>query len=246
MTIIVSQFLDQCQYGATQAALPAMVCRTTAVDLTPRDTPLREAASRNRALQEKASTKARETLMSDNPEKLSGLLEAVARDQDVAAFEALFRHFGPKVKTYMLRRTKSAQIAEELMQETMMAVWHKAALFDSRRGSVSAWIYTIARNQFISAYRRENRPEFDPNDPALVPEQVEPADVGLENRQEGERLQSAMLELPDEQRELLQRAFFGDVSHNALSEEFRLPLGTVKSRIRMAIAKLRKSLEERS
>jgi RNA polymerase sigma factor (sigma-70 family) len=183
--------------------------------------------------------------MTEDPEDMSQLIAAVARVQDVSAFEKLFRHFGPRVKAYMMRHTRSHQTAEELMQETMMLVWNKAALFDPDKGNASTWIFTIARNTFISAYRKQNRPEFDPNDPAFVPDEIEPADVEFQNRQEADLVHAALKELPEEQRELVQRSFFGDVSHSDLAEEFGLPLGTVKSRIRMAIAKLRKSLGER-
>lgn len=186
-----------------------------------------------------------EAVIDETPEEWARLLDAVASRGDVAAFEILFRHFGPRVKTYMLRQTKNLHMAEELMQETMVTVWRKAALYDPARGNVSAWIFTIARNLFISACRKQNRPEFDPNDPAFVPATTEPADVGLASRQDAETLHAALLDLPSEQRELVQRSFFGDVPHSTLAQEFGLPLGTVKSRIRMAIAKLRKSMEDR-
>lgn len=183
--------------------------------------------------------------MSETPEEFARLVAAVASRRDVAAFEALFRHFGPRVKTYMVRQTKNPQMAEELMQETMITVWNKAALFDPLRGNVSAWIFTIARNLFISACRKQKRPEFDPNDPAFVPAGAETTDAGLESRQEAQVLHEAISNLPAGQRELVQRSFFGDVPHSTLAEEFDLPLGTVKSRIRMAIARLRKSLGDR-
>ncbi|MCM2291800.1 sigma-70 family RNA polymerase sigma factor [Allorhizobium sp. BGMRC 0089] len=185
------------------------------------------------------------TLGDGDTEDMGRLLLAVGRDRDVSAFETLFRHYGPRVKSYMARKSSDSQAAEELMQETMMAVWNKAALFDPERGHVSAWIFTIARNLQISAYRKERRPEFDPNDPAFVPEDVEPADRELEAREQSERLHKAMQALPEEQLALLKKSFFGDVPHSALAKEFNLPLGTVKSRIRMAFAKLRASLDER-
>ncbi|MGX5668390.1 sigma-70 family RNA polymerase sigma factor [Rhizobium daejeonense] len=186
-----------------------------------------------------------EAVMDEPPEDLARLLDAVASRRDIAAFEKLFRHFGPKVKTYMLKQTKNLHMAEELMQETMITVWRKADLYDAARGTVSAWIFTIARNLFISACRKQKRPEFDPNDPAFVPAATEPADVGLASRQDAETLRAALRDLPPEQRELVQRSFFSDVPHSTLAEEFGLPLGTVKSRIRMAIAKLRKNMEDR-
>lgn len=222
MTITVSNFAHGCHYGPLES-LPL----------------LRPAAKRKPTVASRMSG----MVMSENPEELDRLLESVALRRDVAAFEVLFRHFGPKVKTYMLRQTRNPQLAEELMQETMMAVWNKASLFDAARGNPSAWIFTIARNLFISSYRKQNRPEFDPNDPAFVPENVEPAEVVLQGLQEAESLRAALNQLPEEQRELVSRSFFADVPHSALAAEYGLPLGTVKSRIRMALAKLRKSME---
>lgn len=179
-------------------------------------------------------------------EEMPRLLLAVGQNRDVEAFETLFRHFAPRVKAYMARQARDSQVAEELMQETMMVVWNKAALFDPERGNVSAWIFTIARNLRVSAYRKAKRPEFDPNDPAFVPDDVPPADEELESRQEADRLHKAMRDLPKEQMELLQRSFFHEVPHSALAKEFNLPLGTIKSRIRLAFAKLRAAMDDKS
>jgi RNA polymerase sigma factor (sigma-70 family) len=178
-------------------------------------------------------------------EDLSAILAAVAQNRDVAAFEVLFRHYAPRVKAYMARLARDGQMAEELMQETMMAVWSKAAQYEPSRGNVSAWIFTIARNQRIDAYRKARRPGFDPLDPAFVPDDEPPADTQFEERQEAERLRLAMTTLPEEQRELLKESFFNDRSHSAIAEALGLPLGTVKSRIRLAFAKLRTALEDR-
>ena len=93
------------------------------------------------------------------------------------AFETIFKYYGPKVRAYMAKLARDGQAAEELMQETMLAVWNKAEQFDPARGNVSSWIFTIARNQRIDAFRREKRPTFDPSDPAFVPDDVPPADV---------------------------------------------------------------------
>nr|WP_230987465.1 sigma-70 family RNA polymerase sigma factor [Allorhizobium terrae] len=183
-------------------------------------------------------------VMDIETEDMPRLLAAVGRDRDVEAFETLFRHYGPRVKAYMARQSRDAQAAEELMQETMMVVWNKAALFDPARGNVSAWIFTIARNLRVSAYRKEKRPEFDPTDPAFVPDDVAPADLELESREDADRLHKAMRELPKEQMELLQRSFFHDIPHSVLAKEFNLPLGTIKSRIRLAFAKLRAALDD--
>lgn len=175
-----------------------------------------------------------------------GLLKAVATERSVEAFEVIFRHFGPRVRIYMLRQVRDAQAAEELMQETMMTVWNKAALFDPARGNVSAWIFRIARNLRIDAHRRDKRPEFDINDPAFVPDDAPAADVQMEEVQDAERLHRALALLPKEQLDLLKRSFFDEVSHSAIAEQLGLPIGTVKSRIRLAFAKLRAALESRT
>ncbi|CAH0338911.1 sigma-70 family RNA polymerase sigma factor [Rhizobium sp. CECT 9324] len=176
----------------------------------------------------------------------SKLLAAVGRDRDVEAFEQIFKHYSPKIKAYMAKLARDGQMAEELMQETMLAVWNKAAQFDPLRGNVSSWIFTIARNQRIDAFRKERRPTFDPTDPAFVPDDVPAADVEYEGRQEADRLRRAMETLPPEQLELLKMSFYKEASHSAIAAELGLPMGTVKSRIRLAFAKLRAALEQRA
>lgn len=172
------------------------------------------------------------------------LLEAVGSDRDLEAFEALFRHYGPRIKAYMASLTRDGSLSEELMQETMIAVWNKAAQFDHQRGNASTWIFSIARNLRIDAYRKNRRPDFDPNDPAFVPDDTPPADAAFEEQQEAERLRSAMAVLPPEQLELLRLSFFNECSHSSIAERLNLPLGTVKSRIRLAFSKLRAALED--
>jgi RNA polymerase sigma factor (sigma-70 family) len=176
---------------------------------------------------------------------MSDLLVSVGLNRDVEAFEVLFRHYAPRVKAYMARLCRDGTAAEELMQETMMVVWNKAAQFEPSRGTVSTWIYTIARNVRIDVYRRTKRPEFDLNDPAFVQDDAPPADKAFEAFQEAERLHRAMATLPAEQLDLLKRSFYEDDSHSAIAEALSIPLGTVKSRIRLAFAKLRAALEER-
>ena len=178
--------------------------------------------------------------------KLAQLLTAVGQKKDVEAFEALFRHYGPRVRAYMAKLARDGQASEELMQETMLAVWNKAHQFDPARGNVSSWIFTIARNLRIDAYRKTKRPAFDPNDPAFVPDDVPSADVEFEQQEEADRLRRAMSTLPAEQLELLKLSFFNEASHSAIAAKLGLPMGTVKSRIRLAFAKLRAALEDRS
>jgi RNA polymerase sigma factor (sigma-70 family) len=180
---------------------------------------------------------------SDATPSMAALLVAVGARRDVEAFEALFRHFAPRVKADMARLAGDSHLAEELMQETMVAVWNKADRFDPAKGAASTWIFTIARNLRIDAFRRDNRPDFDPNDPAFVQDDVAPADEMFESQEVSAQLHLAMASLPEEQVALLKLAFFEDRSHSAIATSLNMPLGTVKSRLRLAFAKLRAALD---
>ncbi len=180
---------------------------------------------------------------SDATPSMAALLAAVGARRDVEAFETLFRHFAPRVKAYMARLAGDSHLAEELMQETMVAVWNKADRFDPAKGAASTWIFTIARNLRIDAFRRDNRPDFDPNDPAFVQDDVAPADEMFESQEVSAQLHLAMASLPEEQVALLKLAFFEDRSHSAIATSLNMPLGTVKSRLRLAFAKLRAALD---
>lgn len=187
-----------------------------------------------------------DTVRKNIEREFPALLRAVAAERSVEAFEVLFRYFGPRVRAYMARQVRDAQAAEELMQETMIAVWNKANLFDPARGNVSAWVFTIARNLRIDAHRRNKRPEFDVNDPVFVQDDALSADLQMEEMQDAERLHRALATLPKEQLDLLKCSFFDDIPHSAIAQKMGLPIGTVKSRIRLAFAKLRAALEGRS
>lgn len=173
-------------------------------------------------------------------DKMTQLLLQVGRSRDVDAFEALFRHFGPRIKAFMAKVDRSR--AEELMQETMMTVWRKAGLFDATRGVAASWIFTIARNQRIDALRRDRRAEIDPDDPALVPETPVAADQALDSRQNAKLMREALAKLPSEQFQVLELAFYQDQSQSEIATHLALPLGTVKSRMRLGFAKLRAAL----
>jgi RNA polymerase sigma factor (sigma-70 family) len=183
---------------------------------------------------------------SENPADMSELLERVGQTADVSLFEELFKQFAPRVKSYMAR-SGSPGSAEELMQETMVAVWNKSALYDRRRGSAATWIFTIARNLRIDAYRHEKHPEYDEDDPALQPETSPSADKFLEANETAAAVRAALTSLPADQAEVLRLAYFEDKSQTAVAAALSVPLGTVKSRMRLAFTKLRAALgEERS
>lgn len=172
------------------------------------------------------------------------LIEAIAGTQDKTAFRQLFDHFAPRLKSYLLRLGADPAMAEDVAQEAMVIVWRKAASFDRRQAGASTWIFTIARNKRIDRLRRERRPELDPDDPGLVPAAEPAPDRQLQDDEARTRIAAAMRALPDEQADLVRRAFFDDESHSRIAEERGLPLGTVKSRIRLALTRLRHEMKD--
>jgi RNA polymerase sigma factor (sigma-70 family) len=170
----------------------------------------------------------------------AALMQRVRVHQDRAAFAVIFQHFAPRVKAFLMKSGSDAALAEEFAQDVMATLWHKSAQFDPSRASLATWIFTIARNRRIDYFRRARRPEPEALDwgPESEPDQ---ADI-FEAAQETRRLTAAIAALPDAQRALIQRAFYGDLSHSEIAAETGLPLGTIKSRIRLALERLRQSM----
>lgn len=171
-------------------------------------------------------------------------MRLVILQRDIAAYELIFKYFAPRIKAYMMKLTADRQLAEELMQETMITVWRKASHFDSSKGALSTWIFTIARNLRIDAIRREKRPKFDPEDPAFIPDEAPAADSIITAQQSADALRHAMERLPTEQSELLKMSFYDDYSQSIIAAKMNIPLGTVKSRMRLAFDKLRIALSQ--
>jgi RNA polymerase sigma-70 factor (ECF subfamily) len=174
--------------------------------------------------------------------RLNAAVTAVAGCRDRIAFQTLFDHFAPRVKGYLMKLGAGNAVAEDLAQEALLAVWRKAALFDPTKASASTWIFTIARNLRIDAIRKERRPELDPTDPALRPETERQADETMDWSQAEDRLRLALAELPREQSQIIELSFLAEKPHSVIASELGLPLGTVKSRIRLAMARLRLAL----
>jgi RNA polymerase sigma-70 factor (ECF subfamily) len=177
-----------------------------------------------------------------SPADYAALIEAIARRRDRTAFAELFTHFGPRVKAWMLRAGSSPTAADELTQETMLAVWQKAHLFDPAKAGVSTWIFTIGRNLRIDAVRRERHPSDLLLDPTEEPDVPVQADRVLALLQQEVRIRSALSLLPPEQAEVIRKAFFEDKVHAEIEQELGIPLGTVKSRLRLAMNRLRSAL----
>ncbi|MDQ6434072.1 sigma-70 family RNA polymerase sigma factor [Mesorhizobium sp. LHD-90] len=182
-------------------------------------------------------------MTSTQEDDFSQLASRVARERDRDAFTRLFDHFAPRLNGYLQRLGMDAGAAEDLVQEVMSVLWHKAHLFDPAKSSLGTWLFRIARNRRIDLLRRDRSHLLDPSDPILVPDDPEPADRGIEARQRDESVRAAMAALSGEQLELVQYAFFVGLTHSQIAERTGLPLGTVKSRIRLAFGRLRKILE---
>ncbi len=177
-------------------------------------------------------------------DEAADLIEAIASRQDRAAFASLFRHFAPRVKAFIMRGGTDAEAAQEVAQEALIMVWRKAASFDRERASAATWIYTIARNKRIDLLRRSARP-IDTEDWLVVyaPED-EDADKSVLAGQTYTRVKELLGGLSEDQLVVIRKAFFEDKTHTVIAEELKLPLGTVKSRIRLALGRLREALEK--
>lgn len=176
-------------------------------------------------------------------QRFAALAKAVAERRDQAAFSDLFDYFAPRLKSWLLRQRMPDGEAEELVQEVMIVLWHKAALYDPTRSSLSTWLFRIARNRRIDMQRRSRVRVLDDTDPGLQPAAAPAADETLESQDRDAQVRAALSELPREQQELLRAAFFLGQSHSEIAEVTGLPLGTVKSRIRLAFGKLKRRLE---
>lgn len=176
---------------------------------------------------------------------MSDLVLAVGLRRDRVAFAGLFAHFAPRLKAYLIHGGCDPSSAEEVVQEVMVTVWRRAETFDPKLAGAGTWVFTIARNKRIDMVRRERRPEIDLSDPALVPEAEPSADHVVESTQGAKQLHAALTGLPTEQREILRLAYFEELPHSEIAQRCDLPLGTVKSRIRLALDRLRKCLKDR-
>ena len=187
------------------------------------------------------------SLMNDNSKKLSTwdeLLVRVGRDRDKSAFAELFDYFAPRVKSFLLRFGTDMSLAEEIAQEAMIMVWRRAETYDPRQSAASTWIFTIARNKRIDRLRRENRPLPDMTDPAVMPESIETGEIQVARMQQEKKIRHALKNLPEEQAKMIFSAYYEEKSHREIAEESGVALGTVKSRIRLALNRMRAQIDE--
>lgn len=169
-------------------------------------------------------------------------LLALIADQDRAAFAELFERFGVRIKAFMLRGGASNEDADEIAQEVLVTVWRKAHLFNPEKAAASTWIFAIARNRRIDMIRRAARPEPDPEDPLFQPDPEPGGYQALSAQELAARVRGCVAELPEDQRAVLRAAFYDGLSHSEVAAHLDLPLGTVKSRIRLAFKAIRGAL----
>lgn len=172
------------------------------------------------------------------------LLQRIAAGGDAGAFAELFRAYVPRLKSYMMRQGADATTAEELAQETLMTVWRKARLYSGEKGSPTTWIFTIARNLRIDRLRREVVWQALPEGHDETPSDDIAADESIDLDERSRRVRSALAELPPDQHEVVVLAFVEGLSHNEIAARLGLPLGTVKSRMRLAYGKMRGRVED--
>ena len=173
----------------------------------------------------------------------SSLLKQIAQLRDRQAFAKLFDYFGPRIKSFMMRKGANAEQAEDLVQETLIAVWTKAAMYSPERGSVSTWVFTIARNLHIDKLRRERSQLYTDLEDFDAPDLSAGAEESLGRSQEDNHVAAALAQIPEEQRQLLILSYVDDVTQSEIAKRMNLPLGTVKSRMRLGYQRLRKILE---
>ena len=167
----------------------------------------------------------------------------IANDRDQSAFELLFRYFAPRIKSYCLKLGADASAAEEITQEAMVSIWRNAGQFDPSKAAPSTWIFTIARNLVIDRFRKSRRPQLDYSDPAFVPDDPLPLDRLIEQTQLQDKVRQILNSLSSNERNVLMLSYFENLSHFEISRQLSLPVGTVKSRIRLAFGKIRSRLE---
>lgn len=187
---------------------------------------------------------ARQKDVTPSPKELIRLIGAVAKEQDRNAFAQLFAYFAPRVKSFLMRSGLADSVAEEVTQEVMIALWCKASYFDPSRAGASTWVFTIARNQRIDRLRRTRSEAtdglFDPSDEPYAPLSGEDIAITTEREQE---ISKALETLSAEQATIVRLSYFADKPHSEIARDLGIPLGTVKSRIRLALNRLRTMLD---
>lgn len=190
-----------------------------------------------------ANTWGLDIMSRERHDRFARLSKAVADKRDQSAFSELFGYFSPRVKSYFIQLGADPEQAEDLTQDVMSVLWHKAHLFDPTKSSLSTWLFRVARNRRIDVLRRDRSGLIDVHDPIFIPPEPASPDEIVEVDQRDENVRRALSLLQDKHADIIRMSFFLGLSHSQISEKCDLPLGTVKSRIRVAFQKLRETLE---
>ena len=168
----------------------------------------------------------------------------IAENKDRSAFRALFDHFAPRLKSYLIKLGLTGDRAEDVAQDVMVTLWQKAAQFNPEKAKVSTWIFRIARNRHIDIIRKQKYPEVNADNHMVNMVAPEKTDEPLEGAQTANLIKLAMATLKNNQQDVIKLSFFEELSHSEIAERLDLPLGTVKSRIRTAFQTLRREIGE--
>ena len=184
-----------------------------------------------------------DSFIADTNDDLTLCVELIGKNQDKLAFNSIFKYFAPRLKSFLVKAGSTDTQAEEVIQEVMIAVWTKSSTYDSNKSSVSTWIYTIARNKRIDKIRKEKRHYLSESDEGLEIPVDSTQEKEIFTAQVSSSLKKYMSNLPEEQSKLLKLSYFYNKTHADISAELKIPLGTVKSRIRLALTKMRHLVE---
>ncbi|MDX1922538.1 MAG: sigma-70 family RNA polymerase sigma factor [Alphaproteobacteria bacterium] len=170
-------------------------------------------------------------------------LGKIATQQDKSAFVTLFNYYAPRVKAYLRRQGVDSVQADDITQDVMLQVWNRASQFDATKSRPSTWIYTIARNRLIDVWRAQKNNMIDYSDPALLPEGPYDQTQSLTAEEQNNTLHHAVAELSPAQREIIEETYFKERSQRMIAKARKIPLGTVKSRLRLALDHLREKVK---
>jgi len=177
--------------------------------------------------------------------ELTALLVLVSENQDKDAFADVFRHLAPRVKSYVLKLGSNTSMAEDLAQQTLVQVWRKAKLFDPNKSAASTWVFRIARNLRIDALRKETHLKYEDHDYdyTVIEDERDSPETLVSRDQSDNAMRKALTTLSPDQAEVIRLSFYDGLSHGDIARELLVPLGTVKSRIRLAFSRLREILK---
>ena len=168
----------------------------------------------------------------------------MAEKKDMASFKKIFDYFGPRLKSFLMASGTEESIAEEVIQETMAIVWTKASYYKPELASPSTWIYTIARNKKIDILGKSRKAILENIETAVLPPVLPQLEENIDHEQRFYILNKYLEELPKAQLEILKMNFIEEKSHSEIAEITNIPLGTIKSRIRLAMEKIRDRMEK--